>query len=266
MDGFYEDARSLFVEAYDAFYQTDLQQVAGDVAFYTGLALESAGPVLELACGTGRLTLPIAEAGVEITGADMSEGMLTVARQKSEALPDATRARLMLLHQDMTALQIDRRFRLVFVPFRSFQHLLTRDRQRQALEGMHKHLEPGGRLVLHLFDPRLDFLTDEEAPVPGHAGTHPRNGRRFIGEILQTRFDHLAQIRRDLWRYAELDAKGETLREATREMMLRWTYRWELHYLLELNGFAVEAEYSDFNRAPPAYGKELIVVARRVTV
>lgn len=266
MDGFYEDENSLFVEAYDAFYQADLPQVSKDRTFYELLAEEAGGAALEVACGTGRLTLPLAEAGIEITGVDLSEGMLTVARQKSQALTDAARARLTLLHQDMTALKLDRRFRLAFVPFRSFQHLLTREQQRQALESMRKHLEPDGLLVLHLFDPRLDFLIDEEAPMPGHAGTHPASGRRFVGEILKTRFDHLAQIRRDLWRYAELDAAGETLREATREMALRWTYRWELHYLLELSGFAVEAEYSDFNRAPPAYGRELIVVARRLSV
>lgn len=263
MDGFYEDAGSLFVEAYDAFYQTDLPQVSNDRNFYEALAAEAAGPVLELACGTGRLTLPLAEAGIEIAGADLSEGMLSVARRKAEALSDAARARLTLLQQDMTALKLDQRFKLIFVPFRSFQHLLTREHQRQALEGMRDHLEPDGRLALHLFDPRLDFLVDEALPMPGHSGTHPDSGRHFIGEILQTRFDHLAQVRRDLWRYAELGSEGAPLREATREMMLRWTYRWELHYLLELCGFIVEAEYSDFTHTPPAYGKELIVVARR---
>lgn len=263
MDGFYEDADSLFVEAYDAFYRADLPQISDDTNFYAALAEETGGPLLELACGTGRITLPLAEAGLEITGADLSEGMLKVARKKSETLSEAARTRLSLIHQDMTALKLDGCFKLTFIPFRSFQHLLTREQQRQALEGIRNHLEPCGRLALHLFDPRLDFLTDEEAPMPGHSGRHQVTERQYIGEILRTRFDHLAQVRRDVWRYAELGEDGEVLREATREMALRWTYRWELHYLLELCGFAVEAEYSDFNRAPPAYGKELIVVARR---
>ena len=64
-----------------------------------------------------------------------------------------------------------------------------------------------------------------------------------------------------LWRYAETDLNGVLLEEATREMALRWTYRWELRHMLELCGFVVEAEYSDFHGAPPAYGKELVVVA-----
>jgi hypothetical protein len=74
--------------------------------------------------------------------------------------------------------------------------------------------------------------------------------------------DHVAQIRRDLWRYTEFAPGGAVMHEATREMALRWTWRWELHHLLELSGFSTEAEYSDFAGSPPAYGKELIVVAR----
>jgi hypothetical protein len=162
----------------------------------------------------------------------------------------------------MSALDLGRRFGFVFVPFRSFQHLLTVDLQRKSLEAIRRHLEPTGRLALHLFDPRLDWLTDAHITLPGHSGTHPETGRRYVGEILRTNFDHLNQIRRDLWRYAQIGSNGEVLVEDTREMALRWTYRWELHHLLNLCGLAVEAEYSDFAGSAPAYGKELILVAR----
>ena len=83
-----------------------------------------------------------------------------------------------------------------------------------------------------------------------------------MGRVLQTSFDHLNQVRRDLWLYTEIGTNGEVLAEDTREMALRWTYRWELHHLLKLCGLAVEAEYSDFARSAPAYGKELILVVR----
>ena len=262
MDRFYEDATSIFVEAYDAFYRSDTPQIAGDVAFYRDMAQQSAGPVLEVACGTGRVTLPLAEAGIDITGADLSEGMLSVARRKAATLPEEVQRRLTLIRQDMTTLKLDRQFGFIFVPFRAFQHLLTSDLQARALEAFHSHLMLGGRLALHLFDPRLDLLVDIDAPIPRSSGTHEPTGRRYIAEVERTEFDHLAQIRRDLWRYAEIGAGGTVLREDTRELVLRWTYRWELHHLLALTGFAVEAEYSDFERSPPVYGKELIVVGR----
>ena len=80
MDQFYEDADSLFVRAYDVFYVAGAP-IGGDVAFYERLARETSGGVLEVACGTGRIALALAETGLEITGVDISEGMLSVARR-----------------------------------------------------------------------------------------------------------------------------------------------------------------------------------------
>jgi SAM-dependent methyltransferase len=262
VSAFYEDAGSLFVEAYDAFYGSPPPQIAGDVAFYEGLARQAGGPVLEVACGTGRIALALAAAGLDVTGVDRSDGMLTTARRKVAELPASVRDRLTLVDQDMCELSLSRRFGFIFVAFRSFQHLLTIDLQKRSLAAMRHHLDRNGRLALHLFDPRLDLLVDDTSKLPKHSGTHPITGRRYVGEVLHTRLDHLAQIRRDLWRYREIGADGEVLAEDTREMALRWTYRWELHHLLELCGFMVEAEYSDFAGSAPVYGKELIVVAR----
>jgi ubiquinone/menaquinone biosynthesis C-methylase UbiE len=262
VDRFYEKAGSLFVEAYDAFHSRPGPQIAGDVAFYEGVAREVGGPVLELACGTGRIALPLAKAGLHVTGVDRSEAMLAIARRKLAALLGPVQGSLTLVNQDMSALNLGQRFGCVFVPFRSFQALLTIDLQRKSLEAIRRHLEPSGRLALHLFDPRLDLLTGASVTVPGHSGTHPQTGRRYVGEVLRTNFDHLNQVRRDLWRYAEIGTNCEVLDEDTREMTLRWTYRWELHHLLNLCGLAVEAEYSDFVGSAPAYGKELILLAR----
>jgi SAM-dependent methyltransferase len=262
VDQFYEKPGSLFVEAYDAFYSSSGPQIAGDVAFYQRIAREVGGPVLELACGTGRIALPLGKAGLHVTGVDRSEAMLTIARCKLVALPASEQACVTLVNQDMSALNLGRRFGFVFVPFRSFQALLTIDLQRKSLEAIRGHLEPTGRLALHLFDPRLDLLIDASVRLPGLSGTHPETRRRYVGEILRTNLDHLNQVRRDLWRYAEIGPNGEVLAADTREMALRWTYRWELHHLLNLCGLTVEAEYSDFFGSAPAYGKELILVAR----
>jgi SAM-dependent methyltransferase len=259
---FYQDGSSLFVRAYDAFHDPPSPPIIGDVAFYLRPAREAAGPVLELACGTGRIAVPLAVAGIDITGVDISDGMLAIAQRKRDALPETARARLMLHSGDMCALELDRRFGLIIVAFRSFQHLLTIDLQRRALAVMRRHLVPGGRVVLHLFDPRLDLLIEGAAALPRLSGIDPATQRHYTGEVLQARFDHLAQVRHDLWQYTEFSPSGETLEQPSREMALRWTYRWELYHLLTLCGFMVDAEYSDFVGSPPAYGKELIIVAR----
>jgi ubiquinone/menaquinone biosynthesis C-methylase UbiE len=262
VSSFYDGSGSIFVEAYDAFYTADPPpMIAGDVAFYERLAREAGGPVLELACGTGRVALPLAEAGLDVTGVDDADAMLAIAQRKADAAPAALRDRLTLVNGDMTALDLGRKFGLVFVAFRSFQLLPTVEQQRQALQAMRRHLRPGGRLALHLFDPRLELLIGDGGAGRVMAGTHPVTGRRYAGEVLRCHIDHVAQVRWDLWRYTELGANDEVLAEATRQMTLRWTYRWELHHLLEVCGFKVEAEYSSFAGAAPVYGEEMIVVA-----
>ena len=109
VDQFYEKAGSLFVEAYDAFYSSSGPQIAGDVAFYEGIAREVGGPILELACGTGRIALPLAQVGLHVTGVDRSEAMLTIARRKLAALPASIQERLTFVNQDMSALNLGRR-------------------------------------------------------------------------------------------------------------------------------------------------------------
>jgi ubiquinone/menaquinone biosynthesis C-methylase UbiE len=101
MNRFYEDANSLFVRAYDTFYVGGAP-IGGDVAFYGYLARGSGGGVLELACGTGRIALALAEAGLDVTGVDISEGMLSVARRKAVARPPSVQQRLVLIQQDMS--------------------------------------------------------------------------------------------------------------------------------------------------------------------
>ena len=217
MDRFYESSTSLFVRAYDAFFHHAPPQIAGDVDFYERLARETGGPVLELACGTGRIALPLAERGLDITGVDASDGMLAIAERKSAALPPAARQRLTLVSQDMSELALDRRFGCIFVAFRSFQHLLTVDLQRRALAAMQRHLAPDGRLALHLFDPRLDLLIDGYHRPPVLFGVEPTTQRRYVGEVLRT-----ASI---IWRRSAAISGGT--RSSTR-MARRWraSARW----------------------------------------
>jgi ubiquinone/menaquinone biosynthesis C-methylase UbiE len=108
VDQFYEKAGSLFVEAYDAFYSTSGPQIAADVAFYDRVAREVGGDTLELACGTGRIALPLAKAGLHVTGVDRSEAMLTITRRKLAALSASVQERLTLVNQDMSALNLGR--------------------------------------------------------------------------------------------------------------------------------------------------------------
>ena len=164
----------------------------------------------------------------------------------------------------MTDLHVGRRFGFVFAAFRVFMALLDADEQRRALAGIRRHLRPGGLLVLDLFDPRLDRILPgvvEEAEV--RERRHPSTASGSCITISDRVNDPVSQVFRQTWRFAELDDAGATVREDVEELTLRWTYRWELRHLLELEGFEPLAEYSDFAGSPPAYAAEQIWVARK---
>ena len=144
------------------------------MAFYERIVRGAGEPVLELACGTGHISLPLSNAGLHVTGVDRSEAMLAIARRELATLPASVQERLTLVKQDMSALDLGRRFGLVFVPFRSFQALLTIDLQRKSLEAIRRDLETTGRLALDLFDPRLDWLADLSIALPGFPAFIPK--------------------------------------------------------------------------------------------
>src|SRR5215475_3680498 len=119
-----------------------------DVAFYSRAAHQYGDPVLELGCGTGRVTLAIAEAGYRIVGLDISEKMLERAAEKRRVLGRETQERMQLLQGDMTRFELDEKFRLIIIPFRPFQHILEVEDQIRCLECAKKHLARDGRLIV----------------------------------------------------------------------------------------------------------------------
>ncbi|HEY8489913.1 MAG TPA: class I SAM-dependent methyltransferase [Dehalococcoidia bacterium] len=135
-------------------YDREERGVPGDVAFYVGLARRAEPPVLELGCGTGRVTVAIARAGVPAVGLDLSEPMLRRARRRAAGVRNV---RWVL--GDMREFRLPERFGLVVVPHRSFQHLLTAGDLLATLQRVHQHLRPGGRLAFNLFNPELPILS-----------------------------------------------------------------------------------------------------------
>ncbi len=264
--GFYW-RESLNVETYDLRHPPAMEgtPIAGDVAFFEHLAQETGGPVLELACGTGRVALTLAEAGLDVTGLDRSEPMLALAREKLAAAPREVAERLTLVHGDMATFDLGRTFGLVVIAFRSFQSLLTPELQASCLRAAHAHLRPGGLLALDLFDPLLDKCAPGATPFEhsiSRGDVWLPSGHAVRVTVTSRDVDPLTQVMRETWRFTETDPGGTVVRVQDEDLRLRWTYRHELRYLLALGGFTVEAEYSDFAGSPPTYGRELILVAR----
>jgi SAM-dependent methyltransferase len=252
----------LHVETYDAQHNT----IPGgdDVSFFRDLARRADGPVLELGCGTGRVAIPLAEAGLDVVGLDRSAAMLAVATERRRVLPADVRRRIRFVEGDMTDFHLPRRFGLVFAAFRVFMVLPDEAAQLSALAAIRRHLRPGGLLSIDLFDPRLDMLTPEaRLHTERREFEHPSTGNTVIASVERRINDPVVQRFTMLWRFAEEGSDGSLIREEFEELTLRWTYRYEMRHLLELSGFEVVSEFSDFSGAPPKYGDEQIWVARR---
>jgi SAM-dependent methyltransferase len=246
------------------YYQTGLE---GDVPFYVEEARKAGSPVLELGCGTGRVLLPVAEAGVTIVGLDRAPAMLSIARQKISRLSAETQRRIELVEGDMRDFSLAQRFKLVMIPYRAFLHLLTAKDQRRALTCIREHLTDNGCLIFNIFDPRLDTMAAHLGPLGSTLKKdsefiHPDTGHRVVvWDIGQ--YDPEHQRLDQYFIFEELDHEGRVIAKTYNSLILRWVYRYEMQYLLELCGYKIKALYGDFQRKPFRYGGEQIWVARR---
>ncbi len=213
--------------------------VVEDVEFYVAEAVASGGPVVELACGTGRITIPVAKAGVRVIGVDGSEGMLRVAREYAAA----EGVELDLRHGDMRQPPVDERVPLVLIPFRSLLHMTSEDERLRALRAAHDLLLPGGRLVFDVFAPSRADVED----------THGRWLEREPG----------------IFERADWDENERTLTLSVRRgdeaatMQLAWLSPPEWRLLLDRAGFELEAQWGWFDRRPYAGGEDVVFAAVR---
>jgi SAM-dependent methyltransferase len=255
---------------YDSFiadYYDESPVVKGriqDVIYYRDAVREYGDPVLELGCGTGRITMALAEAGKRVTGLDLSERMLERAVQKRGALPVEVRERLHLVQGDMTQFDLGEKFRLVIIPFRPFQHLLEIEQQMDCLECVRKHLAPGGRLILDVFQTDAERMHDpvhmRESLITEYKTADGRQVR--ISERVAA--FHRAEQRNDVEMIFSIKHKGGKQERLIFAWTLRYFFRFEIEHLLVRCGFRVKAEYGNFDRTPlEDASPEMIYVAER---
>lgn len=239
----------------------------GDVEFYVDEALAANGPVLELGCGTGRVLIPIARAGVTIEGLDGSPEMLARCREKLAAEPTTVQARVTLHEGDMRSFALRKKFALITVPFRPFQHLITVEEQLDCLRGVHTHLADEGRLILDLFNPSLDYLVNRPIGVEMVEGPpfEMPDGRSVTRSFKVSNPDRFEQVNDIELIYNVTHRDGRTER-SVHAFRMRYFFRYETEHLLARAGFAVEQLYAGYDRS--AYGStypgELIFIARKV--
>ena len=257
---------------YDFVYSEDF-----DSDFYLKEAKKAKGKVLELGCGTGRISIKLAKEGIQVTGLDISEKMLELLKRnamragihvesplremKGLEIENAMKAGVNIKTHlgDMRDFQIDDKFKLAIFPYRSFLHLLSSSDREKAVRNIYKHLEKGGKMILHIYQPSQDELDctgelhkiDENSVVKGGKGYtlqwffqyKPENGTA----------DYVISVR---------DENGEEKEKF--EMTISFVTLNELKTILEEAGFRnIKAycgfEYEDYN----PICQEVVVVAEK---
>jgi SAM-dependent methyltransferase len=236
-----------------------------DVKFFVEAAFEAKGPVLEVGCGTGRVLIPTARAGVAITGLDFSKNMLAQCAKKLTQEAAEVQSRVNLVHGDMREFKLDRTFALATIPFRPFQHLETVEDQIKCLRCIHRHLAPDGRLILDIFNPYMPALVDPKRSEENEVGSFTTaDGRKVVRKDCFT-VDVFQQISHVQLIYYVTHPGGHVER-IVNKFPMRYLFRYEAEHLLVRCGFEIEHLYSDYDKS--AFGMkcpgELIFVARKV--
>lgn len=225
---------------------------SADDDFYLELAREIGGPVLDLACGTGRLTRAFAEAGLETSGLEITPQMLARARALD------VDQRVTWIHDDARTMQLGRTFKLITMTGHSFQHMLSDSETNAMLQRVHEHLEPEGRFI---FETRnYDAKTYGKTEVPSVWKTTTDGEGRLVdllvgGVLDEDRVETLTFV----------DVVRETGEQTVSISLLRYVTLGHLNELLTDNGFVVELQYGNWDRSAVGPDQpEIITICRPV--
>jgi SAM-dependent methyltransferase len=235
-----------------------------DLPLYLELAAAQGRRVLELACGSGRILVPLARAGHEVVGLDASPDMLELAREKLVAAGPTLAARARLHQGDMRGFALGEVFDLAIIAARSFAYLISRADQQSTLAAVAAHLRPGGLLTLDLRNPSPAWLLEPPGSLRQDL-VHYDHERRLTVARTETvvSTDLAAQVRVIRSAY-EMVADDGSVTKRFVEWPYRYTYRFEAEHLLERAGFAIEAVYGGHQREPfTSDSTWLLLLARR---
>ena len=228
-----------------------------DIPFFLSMVQRYGQPVLELACGTGRITLPIAEAGYRVTGLDLSAGMLATARAKAAGRG----LDVEWVQADCRTFDLGRQFALVLFPFNSIAHLHDLESIEACFARVRAHLAPHGRFVIDMFNPKLEYLIRQPGAArrPVAEYDDPDGGGPVI-ITEDTVYDRANQVNYIKW-YFSIGGQEEVM---VQDLNMRMFFPQELDALLKYNGLPVDAKYGDYDGSPfRSDSPKQLVVCRR---
>ncbi len=222
-------------------YDLENREFEPDGTFFLDYARRQNGRVLEMGCGTGRVTIPLARQNVDITGLDVVPAMIERAKQKAGDLP------IRWVLADVRHFQLKGTFGLIFETGSVFQHLLTRFDQESYFAGVQEHLEEDGLFIFALMFPHPDLLTSEEAEKDWfqYEDNHGHRVRVSGTEC----YDPIRQVKLETAFRRWVDDRGQEVLKVA-PLSLRYTFPQEIKTLLHYNRFEIAGQFGDWDCSP----------------
>lgn len=229
---------------YDAEYDGS-EMLQQDVPFFLDHLPKKRRSVLEIAAGTARASIPIAQAGHRVVGVDYDAAMLDLARHKRDAV-GLTERDLRLVRQDALRLSLRQRFDWACIFFNTLLNFTTLEQQDRLLRRIRAHLKPGGRFWFDVFQPNLELLSRPHSRHLEPGVFYVPQFDRSVHRDTEIRVDPARQLQHVTYHYLWHDADGRPHRE-TVQFDLTFVFPRELRLLLERNGFKLERLYGNYD-------------------
>ncbi|MBI3960586.1 MAG: methyltransferase domain-containing protein [Chloroflexi bacterium] len=230
-------------DSFAPFYDNDYRNYRDDIQLVVDLAQDAGGAALELGCGTGRVLVPLAATGCRVTGVDSSPALLALARRKAEQA--GVTARLRLVEGDLRTFSLaEKGFDFALCVSNTLMHLNTQADQLAALRTAHRHLRPGGRLLVDLFNPDIPHLTAISGVQELADRWQDAERGATVLKWSVRRVDVARQLQETTFIYESVFADGR-VEKAVLPFLLRFLWPSEGALLLEKAGFRVEELWGD---------------------
>jgi 2-polyprenyl-3-methyl-5-hydroxy-6-metoxy-1,4-benzoquinol methylase len=259
----------IVAEYYDSYTKTLLSesQLTNFIGFHLELAEKyGGGGILDIACGTGNISIPLIQAGYTVHAFDISDAMINRFQSKIEKLDPIMQQRANISVQNMIDFTYNRPFSLAMIPASGFMHLTTPQDQKKTLLNINKHLIKGGILTFNTFDPDVQRIANNSNVAKTYRKrTEFETSDSHIIELYNSiSYDPSNQLIEGEWKFIEYDEVGEKVKETEVPLRMRYTFRQEMKYLLELTGFNIEALYGSYDKKDTSYPSNLIWIASKV--
>jgi SAM-dependent methyltransferase len=240
------------------FYDIEHAQFDDDLDMYQNYAGLSQGPLLELACGSGRLLVPLARDGYTLTGVDSSEQMLSLARERLRE--EELLSRVTLIQQDITRLQLPQlpqKYHLAFIALGSFGHITTRNAQQQALQAIRAQLAMRGTLIIDISNADARYMEHMNNQML-HQGTWKQDDGTWLSHFVSPASSTSRHLL-ELTHFYDRHSQGGTVTRTATTTYLYLFERSEMELLLEAAGFTVKDVYGNYDLGPYTLDSERMI-------